>query len=330
MSADLDLPSEVDVLVAGAGPAGLAAAYTLSQGGAPVLVVDTRQRIGHPARCGEITRASLFQDLGIDPRPEWVRWKLTGGWSVLDRPRMEQELAQLLADKGVLVRPATTVVGVGRYDGGKRRVTLASGGRQVDVAARLVIAADGVSSRVAAMAGLRTRLTSREIVSCLGWRVVEATLADPRALFFDYRPELKPFYFWVIPTSRNEANVGLGLLGTRGHAARPLLERIAGKSRAVRGGRVVETIAGCFPSAYPLDRPFADGLLVAGTAARLVTADTGEGIWPAAISGKAAAEVYLASGGRTGVEQLKSYRQRLNKLYLDLHWRLVQRWARER
>ena len=42
-----------DVVVAGSGPAGAAAAFRASQNGASVLLVEKRKEIGYPVQCGE-------------------------------------------------------------------------------------------------------------------------------------------------------------------------------------------------------------------------------------------------------------------------------------
>ena len=329
----LAVPRQVDVLIAGAGPAGLAAAHALTLAGVHALLVDARARIGHPVRCAEATHRGFFDDLGVTPRREWVRWVLGKGQGglILDRPRLEHDLAEILARAGAVVRAGTAVIGVGPYAGGARSVTLLIGHDRHDVQARLVIAADGVASRVAALAGLNTRLKLSEIGSCLACRVVGTKLRNPAVASVEYLTEIAPGYFWVFPAGPDQANVGLGVLGHRGFAARPLLDRALERTPALRGGRVVEMIVGCVPSAEPLERPYCDGLLVAGAAARLVGAASGEGLRPAAISGRAAARVYLdRCSTSTDAACLAPYRESLTTLYREMHQQLQERRGRER
>ncbi len=63
-------PKNVDVLVVGAGPAGLAAARALVKSGAHTMMVDARERMGHPLRCAEISSKRLFADLDLPPHKE--------------------------------------------------------------------------------------------------------------------------------------------------------------------------------------------------------------------------------------------------------------------
>ncbi|MFO8072071.1 MAG: NAD(P)/FAD-dependent oxidoreductase [Polyangia bacterium] len=292
------IPDRVDALVAGAGPAGLSAALHLARVGASVLLVDVRLRIGHPARCGEITGKNFFELLGLERRQEWVRLEIarrprsSKRVLVLDRPRCEEGLAAVVAGMGGWVRAGTTVVGVGEFDGRERIVTLARGRERHAVRAGVVVAADGASSTVGRMAGLDTRLPLSGVAPGLAFRVDGCELAHPEAMIIQPLPPPYPpvpYYFWVIPNGPDSANVGLGLSGREGPRAPELLRRLLAASPDVRGGRVVETLAGVIPDVRPLQRPVRDGLVVVGGAARLINPLNGGGIRLAIRSGGAAA-----------------------------------------
>jgi len=319
-------PDQADVLIVGAGPAGLAAASRLKDSGADVLLADARPVIGTPLRCAEVTRPGFFEIVGVEPRPGWARWTYRNGRISLDRKLFEYEMSLLLADAGIRVRPDTSAVAVGPFDGERRPVTLLHERREHTVRARLVIAADGVSSTVAGMAGLPTRLPLDRVASCVAYRIAGARVESPGEYHLDFAPELRPFYFWVIPCSPSEASVGLGVPGDRGFRAPALLEAFLRKSPRISGGRRVETIVGIFPSCPPMERPLADGLLVAGGAARFVTAAYGEGIEPAALSGRAAAACFLALERPVcEARALAAYRQGLEPLYRRLRGSWQQR-----
>lgn len=325
-------PEKTEVLVAGAGPAGLAATRALVQAGVSVMLVDARKKIGHPLRCAELTGLPFFLETGFAPRKDWVRWALkeSPGSIVLNRPRMEHEMAQILAEQGAQVRAATSVIGVGPYDGEGRVVTLRADKRSVKVKARLLVAADGVSSRVARLAGIDTSLRLGQVASCFAWRIKGAKLSNPHQGIQEHVPELSPFYFWLVPYGEDEANVGVGVIGSRGHAARLLLEQQLSRSKAISGGQVVETIVGLVPSTHPLARPYSHGVIVVGTAARLIDASLGAGIWQAATSGRVAAEVYLDAPNRSTVDKhLAPYRKQLDKMYRALFGGVLKRMVIE-
>lgn len=322
----------MDVLVVGAGPAGLAATNALVSGGASVLMVDMRRRLGSPLRCAELTSPRFFSELGLAPHKTWIRWilKEPKGLIVLNRPRLESDAAEILAARGAVVRPGTSVVAVGPFDGEGRAVTLHGDGQRTRLKARMIIAADGVASRVSCMAGINKPLKLAEMASCLAWRFKDVKLPDPYKCETSFPQETHPFYTSVIPSGPDEALIGLGLLSSRGHACRPTLERVMKRYPYMQEGRLVQTVVGFVPSAFPLAKPFSDGLLVAGTAARLVDAANGAGIEYAAVSGKIAAQVYLASPNRSpGVSDLAAYGDRLKPLHQMLLMSVGRRWASE-
>lgn len=328
------LPDKVDALIAGAGPAGLAAAHKLMKSGATVLLVDARRRIGAPLRCAELTNKRIFKSFEIEPRPDWVRWELPERkMIVLNRPKFEWDVSRLLGKGGVIVSEGTGVIGVGPFDGSGREIRLVSGKREKSVRAGIVIAADGISSSVAKYAGINTTLALNEVATCLAFRVVGADLKDPKKLVFDFAKELSPFYFWIIPSGPGEANIGLGLLGARGFVVRRILKEFMKNREEFSGGKIAETIAGNVPSTRPMEKPYSDGLLVTGAAARLVRAADGEGIRQAVISGKAAAETIIALQDEAPLaEKLSAYRKKIDGLYRSLEesWKLRKRRERRK
>ncbi len=315
------IPSQVDVLIVGAGPAGLAAATRLLGSGADVLLVDAARRIGYPLRCGEMTRETYFGLMGYEPRPSWRRWKLANfvDTIVIHRPRMENDIAGIVASRGVRVLSGCSLTELSDFDGEGRTATLVHEREKRTCRARVVIAADGISSFTAMRAGIAKRLPLEELVMCLAYRIRNADLLRNDRFRFDFDPIVKPSYFWVIPSGEREANVGVGIPALRGHRLRPLLDRFLRETDAIRGGTIQAEIVGGIPSTFPMKTPYADGLLVAGTAARFVDAVLGEGLRQAAFSGKTAAEMILKLNGRAAEAQsLSKYPEWLTQMTVRL------------
>ncbi len=329
------MKDRVDVLVVGAGPGGLAATLALQRAGADVILVDARDRIGHPIRCAEAVLGRVFEEWELEPREGWIRCRIwieepgrpRRGLVVLDRARVERELSLIAAQRGVEVAPGTSAVGIGPFDGERRQVTLRSAAGVRKVAARCVVAADGVSSAVARMAGSDAFLHPDEVATGVAYRIEGATLADPGSMYMTPLPPdvaTPPFYYWVVPGGPHSANVGVVVSGRNGNRARRVLSRMMETDRACRGGRIVETVAGVLPGRGPMSEPWRDGLLVVGGAARLVHPVSGAGILFAAASGRAAAEQIAALGGKTAdADGLAGYRGRVQWIYdrLEKGWR---------
>lgn len=330
----LQISDKVDVLVAGAGPAGLTAALRLLAAGASVLLVDARKKIGSPLRCGEISANVIFEIMGLEPRPSWVRCRLDrkpGNWIVLNRELWEFEVSKIIEQRGGTVLTETPVVGVGNYDGVQRHVILRSGRTEKTVRARCIVAADGVSSMVARYAGIDTYLHPNRTAPGLAYRFVDAEVANPHETHREPLPRsISPFphYFWVIPNEPGAANVGLYLPGIHGLRARALLDHMIKNTNAIKGGRIVQTVVGVVSEAPPLDKPYSDGILVAGGAARLVDPLSGGGITSAVASGDIAGRLVGQLGsGSMDKAALAPYRQQLESIYqlLSRRWETMNR-----
>lgn len=328
-----------DVVVVGAGPAGSMAARAAAGAGARVLVLDRRKELGVPVQCGEALSEDPLRELGIKPKREWIasrtnevkivspsgievriaEKKLVGkiGY-VLDRKVFDKYLATLAARAGAEVRVATEVVGL-VMDGGKARGVKIRGfegrGR---VEAKVVIAADGVVSRVARWAGLSGALRLDEVETCAQFQMVGVELESSRLLEFYFGSELSPGgYAWVFPKGRDAANVGVGVLGSRAeHPPIYYLRRFIDQTPELKNARTVEVNGGVVPVGGPLPKTFSHALLVVGDAARQVNPLTGGGIDNAMragdIAGKVAAQA--VAEGDTSERRLQEYERRWREL----------------
>ena len=167
--------NEYDVVVIGAGPGGSVAARNLSRAGHKVLLLEKREKIGYPVRCGEAsTKLSDLQTYGpIDEDcietiinglyiygPNGVNIDLAqkGTGIMLNREKFDPWLAHLAANDGVEVVTRARAEFVGDVESGTRlvRVKLGEGAGETteEVRAKMVIAADGVESRIGRQVGL--------------------------------------------------------------------------------------------------------------------------------------------------------------------------------
>lgn len=328
MTSRSTVPEQVDALVAGAGPGGLSAALELVAAGMTVAVVDSRRIIGHPVRCAEITGLDFFEKLGLEPREGWIRCRARITWFggleafVLDRERTELEISQILEERGAIVAPATSVVGLSEFDGNGRRVTLRGESEVREIRARCVIAADGVASSVARLTGIDTFLPPQRMASGLAYRLADVRLRAPDEMVVEPLPPPHPpvpGYFWVLPNGEGTACVGLAMPGLDGTRVRRLLERMIRDSEALSGGRRVQTVVGLLSDSRPLQKPLADGVLVIGGAARFVNPVNGAGIRMAVESGKHAARTLIElNGAAASATALSGYLKRSAGLYREL------------
>lgn len=322
----------VDVLVAGAGPAGAAAAITAADRGLTVLMAD-KAVFPRDKTCGDgLTAGALrtLERLGLDlgrlPSYASVREAVlmspsgrraclplpTDGQfaGVVPRHELDAALVDLARARGAKVEEGRAVVGVSEGADGVV-VELADG---ATVHAGHVIAADGHYSAVRRILG-----DNREpnLGDWSAFRQYWSGVAD-RRLWVLFEPDLLPGYAWVFPLPDGRANVGFGVPRgsvTSGKALRQSWESLLERPslRAVLGhGARPEGRHRAWPIPTSLDlTALARGrVLFAGDAAGVVDAMTGEGIAQALETGALAAEA-IASGGDVAARYRGSVRHHL-------------------
>ena len=159
-----------DAVVVGAGPAGAFSAHQLSGLGKRVLLLD-RDTFPRWKVCGAtLSRGiqKLFHDAGLGTLQEtWgarpLRSILLGGWEktaeiplsgvvALSRLTLDSELIQAATRAGTSFLPGAKVALDGLYPD-RRTLVVKTGGRELRISTRLVVAADGLSSGLLAQAG---------------------------------------------------------------------------------------------------------------------------------------------------------------------------------
>ncbi|MBW2262135.1 MAG: NAD(P)/FAD-dependent oxidoreductase [Deltaproteobacteria bacterium] len=298
------VPREVDVMVVGAGPAGSRAALEAARGGARTLLVERKERIGVPVRCGEYVPRLLLME--VDAESGWVEQETThlvlhmpeGGevrmrapGAVLDRSRFDPALARSARDAGATVLTGRTFTG---FD--------ASGDPVIDgsaVRARVVIGADGPTSRVARAAGI-----DRPELMLAAQHVVR--LARPMAsAHIHFSATLRHGYGWLFPKG-GTANMGVAVQWRRPDLVRRGIAELTRKLEAegiVAAGGPLSRCWGIVPSGGPPARTSAGSVLLAGDAAGQVDPLTGAGLTGALRCGKLAGRAALAAKPATDYEE---------------------------
>jgi geranylgeranyl reductase family protein len=290
----------VDVLVAGAGPAGLYAAERLASAGARVLVCEEHSRIGDPVHCTGILATDSFRALGLPETAtlnplKRARFVSPAGITVsyatdeplavvIDRPVFDRALADRAERAGVQLLTGARVssLEITRDDAwaiaGDERVR-----------ARLVIIACGAHYALQRRFGLgitRAHLQTAQR---------ELPAERPGDVELHFGREVAPDGFgWAVPVMRPEGScVRVGVMSSRDAAGcyARLLARIRDRW-GVAPGESAPPRQKILPLST-IDRTCGDRLLVVGDAAGLVKPTTGGGIHYALLSASLAADVAL-------------------------------------
>ena len=175
----MQISERVDVVIVGAGPAGLTAACVLQAAGARILTVDAAEAGANTSRAAVIDARTLevLDTIGVTGRlladgvvvPVFTvrdqsktlarldfsslptRYPFT---LMLPQSRTEEILAHWLAELGGHVKRRCTVTGVRMTRDGASVTVVGSNGQTRDVDARFVIGADGMHSVVRDVVGI--------------------------------------------------------------------------------------------------------------------------------------------------------------------------------
>ena len=301
---------QYDVVVVGAGPAGSITAKTAAEQGLDVLLIERNAEIGVPVKCAEAVSKEIETFVAVDRR--WICAGFKGTISygpdgtevvlsvvgeeetgyVLDRALFDKFLAQEAERAGAEVRVRTRAYGVVHADGYVQGVYANAAGEDRCFLADVVVGADGVESRVGRWGGIDTRLRLADIATCAEFFMsgVECN-REYCELFFGY--DIAPRgYAWVFPKGEQCANVGVGIGGDVSgeyHRARDYLNAFVHDK--FPDGTVMAEMYGAVPLSGPVYETVANGLVLAGDAARHVNPLTGGGILEAMQGGKIAGEV---------------------------------------
>ncbi|EKF84726.1 NAD(P)/FAD-dependent oxidoreductase [Methanobacterium formicicum] len=322
---------ETDILVIGAGPAGSTAAKHAVIGGAQVIVIDKKSEIGSPKRCAEGVSKDGLKKLGIEPSPRWVTKEATGvrmvspngtavnltdekvklpeAGYILERKVFDKFMAMDAGRAGAKIMVKTLATGLRREED-QVVVTVEHMGEELEIKAKIVIAADGPESRVGRWAGLKTALKPKNMESCAQFEMAGVQMAEPDCIEFHFGSVAPGGYAWIFPKGDDIANVGLGVLTTITDktAYQHLLEFVE-SNPATQNAQPVELNVGGDPVGGLLKKMVADNVLVTGDAASMVNPLTGGGIISGMLGGRIAGQVaaQAVSDGDYSHKNLKVY-----------------------
>ncbi len=351
-----------DVIVVGAGPAGSATAHRLALSGRDVLLLE-KAEFPRDKVCGDgLTPRAVRSliNLGVDVSREqgWgyhrglrivaagrtyeLPWPTLADFPNYGLVRARSELDELLARHAVaagarLVERAK-VVGplraprTGRIAGVRVQPVDERGrrsGAELEYRAPVVVAADGVSSRMAVAAGIPIRADRPLGVAVRGYARSPRASEEWMESWLELRSEgkLLPGYGWVFGLADGRVNIGLGILNTSDafgnvdyHDDLRRWLRETPPHWELREHADTMRIKGmALPMGFNRAPHYANGMLLVGDAGGMVNPFNGEGIDYAleagALAGERIAAALAAPDAVARERELQRYPQELSARY---------------
>lgn len=319
-------PTETDVLVVGAGPAGSAAAAWAAMGGADVVLADaatfprdktcgdglTPRAIGELQRLGledwlrahTVNQGLRAHGFGQTLLLPWPGGSLPDWGSAVARTELDDHLRTTAIKAGANALDGARAVDVRRVGGRVAAVVFekatATGTERFEIACRRLVVADGVRSPLGKILG---REWHRETVYGVAGRayITSAMSDDPWiSSHLELRGEdgeILSGYGWIFPLGTGEVNIGVGTLATLKRPAniaiKPLMSFYADERREEfkLAGKLRAPTSALLPMGGAVSNVAGPNWALIGDAAGCVNPLNGEGIDYGLETGRLIAEI---------------------------------------
>jgi len=294
---------QTDVAVIGAGPAGSHTAKLLARSGLQVVLLEKRPIVGVPVRCGEASSPLDSLASVIPVKDHWVESELNGVilytdktkivyphqkiGTLLDREKLDQDLAQEAVVAGADLRTNHRVSAITEAHHGKRELTIITPEGEYKLAAKMIVAADGVESLCGQWVGLKCRQAASQVCTALEFQIAGP---DPHPDFFTFwahYPGIPKGYVWAFPKHKSGLiNIGCGAITPK--LGEPNMKTVLEefKQRFYPDHPIIKIHGGSVPVSGNLLQSSTDHFLLVGDSAHHTDPLTGGGI---AVSLEAAA-----------------------------------------
>ena len=325
-----------DVVVIGGGPCGSFSALNLAKNGVNVTVFEEHREIGVPSHCAGHLSISGLKRLGLYPLPKEVIENIFYGakfhspngaeFSVrfdspitcaVNRTLFDKHIARLAEDSGAHYQLNSHVKSLIIDKAYVKGVNVQQNGKTFEVSAKIVVDAEGISSRLLKQTGLHT---PRNDMIVHGFQAEVENIKNIEPDFVEvflgsvYAPG---FYAWLIPKRDGKAKVGLAIRkGNPKEFMRNLMHKHPAASLKLRKAKILRESLHPITLGGPIPKAYSNGFLAVGDVASQVKSTTGGGVIFGLNCAKIAAEVALKALNKDDFSSkfLSAYQKRYREI----------------
>lgn len=321
-----------DVIISGAGPAGSKCAEIVAKSGFKVALIEKDTNWRKP--CAGIVSSRIFkyypqlrkanfqQIFSISMySPDFYNFRYT--WKNLldpainvDRLEFDNTIRNVAIDSGAELFDNHISFDFITKDNQNIGIKTRTPSGIKEYLGKIIIIADGMSSKLAIKSGLREKWKTKEIYTCKCAIMEGKNLLDKESNHFFFRPYKG--YGWIIPLNDNKFNIGAGLV----KEANVSFNVNEIYSEFLHDPNIKKFLPSLnykeiWKAAYPLPASgvkekclFGDNIMIIGDAAGFVSPISGEGIHASIVSGNVAAEtaIMALANEKISRETLRRYK----------------------
>jgi geranylgeranyl reductase family protein len=325
-----------DVIVVGGGPCGSFTAFNFAKQGANVTVFEEHGEIGVPSHCPGHLSIKGLKRLGLYPLPEEIVENTFYGaifhspkgksfsvrfsqpvTCVVNRVLFDKYIAEMAEDAGVQCHLNSRVESLIIEDGFVKGVSIKQDGTKKEKISKIVVDAEGISSRILRLAGL-SGLNRHMLVNGVQAEVENVKDTEPDMVeVFLGKDYAMGFYAWLIPVGDGKAKVGLA---AKTGNPKELLSRLMFKhpvaSKKLHTAKIIQIGFHPLTLGGPVTKTYSNGFLAVGDAASQVKPTTGGGVIFGMTCARVAAEVAYEALSKNDFssEFLSAYQRRCKEI----------------
>jgi digeranylgeranylglycerophospholipid reductase len=338
-----------DVLIVGAGPAGLAASITTASMGLNTIIIEKNAEIGYPIKTSAFTFKEVIDSWSL-PENVILQWcesfyinsahskrevevnfgKKIGGY--LDFRQFLIELSNKAVNKGSKIKLSTAgiepILNEGIVEGAK---TI----KGEIIKSKIVIDCSGPAAIIGRKLNLVPKANEIETGIGVEYEMEQVYVRNQKAIdFYVGQKEIVPIgYGWVFPIAKDKARVGICTVYNAAEEIeeknidywhKKFLSKDSPIYNQVKNAQLCEIHKGTYPLSGMLDKPYTNGFLMAGDSAAQASMLVGEGIRYAMEFGKCAGETAIESIRENNLSKdfLKRYISKCND-YLGEYFKVA-------